>query len=309
MSGPVYSLACLLGAFAASAAAQVMIGTPAPPPGTIRVDVDLVNVLCSVRDRDGSWARDLRRDDFELREDGKVRPVTHFAAASDSPLTVALMVDVSGSVATILDIERAAARRFLDEMIRSGDQALVGGFSSTIPIWQDLTGSLENLREGVARIGPEFGGEGVRARGGTLLYDAVDLISNRKLSKVAGRKTLVLITDGIDNGSAVKPAEAVQAAQRADVVIFAIHYVPESRDPGEGHHPLARLAEPTGGHVFEVSGKMPLESVFSEIAEEMRHQYSLGFTSAARDGLFHKLEVRVKRPGMKPAARTGYYAR
>jgi VWFA-related protein len=290
--------------------AQVVIGAR-KDPGVIRVDVDLVNILCSVRDSKGTWAQGLTRDDFEVREEGRPRPVTHFAADTDSPLTVALMIDVSGSVASILDIEKAAAKRFLDEVLRPGDQAMIGGFSSTIPIWQDLTGSRDRLQAALERVDDrqDYLTEGVRPRGGTLLYDAVDLVASRKLARLSGRKTLILITDGLDNGSQRGVEEAMQAAQRADAVVFAIHYVPESHGSVDGKRPLERLAGPTGGRVFSVSSKMPLERVFAEIADEMRHQYSLGFTPESHDGQFHKLEVKVKRPGMKPASRNGYYAR
>jgi len=301
----------LLAALLQPVDAQLVIGA-AKDPSVIRVDVDLVNVLCSVRDRNGSWAQGLTRDDFELREDGKPRPITHFAADTDSPLTVALMVDVSGSVSSILETERAAARRFLEEVLRPGDQAMIGGFSSTIPIWQDLTASMPQLREALSLVSAasDYATEGVHPRGGTLLYDAVDLVASRKLARLSARKTLVLITDGIDNGSRTTAAKATQSAQRADTVIFAIHYVPESYGGmGDGKHSLGKLADPTGGRVFTVSAKLPLEKVFAEIADEMRHQYSLGFTPASRDGAFHRLEVKMKQPGMKPGARNGYYAR
>jgi len=300
----------LIGSLLLPARTQVVIGVPRNP-GVIRVDVDLVNVLCSVRDHGGTWAQGLTRDDFEVREDGKPRKVTHFAADSDSPMTVALLVDVSGSVADILEIERVAARRFLDEVLRPGDQALIGGFSSTIPIWQDLTGSVPDLHAGVERVSAtsDIVTEGVRPRGGTLLYDAVDLVASRKLARLRGRKTLVLITDGVDNGSKVSIDHAVKSAQQADAVLFAIHYVPRTYGGSEGKRPLDKLSEPTGGRTFSVSAKMPLERAFAEIADEMRHQYSLGFTPEKRDGEFHKLEVKVKRAGMKLTTRNGYYAR
>jgi Ca-activated chloride channel family protein len=141
------------------------------------------------------------------------------------------------------------------------------------------------------------------------LYDAVELVASRKLAGIAGRKALIVITDGVDSGSQTTIAKAVESAQQADAVVFAIHYVPESRGGGDGKRPLEKLSEPTGGRVFSVSAKMPLERVFAEIADEMRHQYSLGFTPHVRDASFHKLEVRVTRPGMKPTARSGYFAR
>jgi Ca-activated chloride channel family protein len=290
---------------------QVVVGSGAPRPGTIRVDVNLVNVLCSVKDKSGAWAKGLTRDDFELRVDGRKIPVTHFAADTDSPLTVALLLDVSGSVATILDIEKDAARSFFDEVLRPGDQALLAGFSSTIPIWQDLTGDRARLQEALADSwsGRYLNAE-ARARGGTLLYDAVDLVASRKLHRLPGRKAMVMITDGQDNGSITKLDKAVQSAQQAEAVVFGIHYVPATTASSEGMGPLQRIAAPTGGQAFHVSPKLPLGEVFAEIADEMRHQYSLGFPPPATDnpGAFHKLEVKVLRPGMKVQARSGYYS-
>ncbi len=294
---------------AAPLIAQVEIGGAAPR-GTIRVDVDLVNVLCSVKDPGGAWASGLKRGDFEVREDGRAREITNFAAEVDSPLTVALMVDVSGSVATILEVEKDAARRFLDEVLRPGDKALVGGFGTTIPVWQDLTESKAALHAGLEQAsGRAVYADGARPHGGTLLYDAVDLVSTRKLAEPAGRKTLVLITDGVDNGSTAKLGDAVKAAQQADAVVFAIRYVPESRGYVDGRGELEKLAKATGGRMFEVDKKMPLERAFREIAGEMRHQYSLGFAPEKRDGEYHKLEVKVKKAGMKVTAREGYWAR
>src|SRR5436190_3892538 len=114
---------------------------PPKPAGTISVDVELVNVLCSVRDKNGTYVKGLRKEDFEVRQDGKVQPLTHFAREVDSPMTVALMIDVSGSVSSIIGIEKAAAARFLDEVLRAGDRSLLVGFAQLIAVWQDLTES------------------------------------------------------------------------------------------------------------------------------------------------------------------------
>lgn len=292
---------------AAPLAAQVVVGEHAS--GAFRVDVDLVNVLCSVRDSTGGWVSGLGRGEFEVREDGHKREVTHFATEADAPLTVALMVDVSGSVRGILEVERDAARRFLDDVLRPGDQALVGGFATTIAVWQDLTVSKKDLRAGLAGLADRaVSHEDVRERGGTLLYDAVELVASRKLAPLPGRKTLVLITDGVDQGSTATSKQAEDAAQHADTVVFAIHYVPQSASYPAGSGPLERLAKATGGRMFDVGNKMPLERAFAEIAGEMRHQYSLGFTPGERDGKYHKLEVKVRRSGMKVSAREGYWS-
>ena len=296
-----------------TAGAQIELNPP-KPASVIKVDVNLVNVFASVRDRHGAYVKDLRKEDFEIWRDGKRQAITHFAREVDSPLTVALLLDVSGSVVPILGAEKAAAGRFLDEVLRPGDQALLVGFAQLIAVWQDLTPSKERLHGALERagpgsfpIGPEY-----HAHGGTVLYDAVNLAAAQTLQQLPGRKAMIVITDGLDTGSLASIAEAVKAARRADSVVYGIHYVDEQSDSmrGEGFAALEKLSEPTGGRAFHVDRKMPLETVFARIAEEMRHQYGLGFTPSAGDPVnqFHKLQVKCVRAGLKVQARTGYYS-
>jgi VWFA-related protein len=303
------------------AGAQIDLNPP-KPASVITVDVDLVNLLCSVRDKRGAYVKGLNKEDFEIKQDGKRQPITHFAREVDSPMTVALMLDVSGSVAGIIGTEKAAAERFFDEVLRPGDKALLVGFAQLIAVWQELTASKERLQDALERAGPgalPWGNPGgnpgdnpeIQPRGGTLLYDAVTLGALQKLRRLPGRKTIILITDGEDNGSFAKLGEAVKAAQEADAVIYGIHYVDDEHGSSRrnGMSALEKLAEPTGGRAFHVSGKMPLGEIFNEIGEEMRHQYGLGFTPPAdgKDGEFHKLEVKSTKAGLKAQARTGYY--
>jgi len=307
-------------------AAVVLMGAPWPavgqielnppkPASVIAVDVDLVNLLCSVRDRQGAYVKGLDKEDFEIRQDGKRQAITHFAREVDSPMTVALLLDVSGSVAGIIGTEKAAASRFFDEVLRPGDQALLVGFAHLIAVWQELTPSKDQLLSALERVGPgalPAGDLQVRFRGGTLLYDAVNLVASQKLQRLPGRKTIILITDGLDNGSFVNIAKAVEAAHEADAVIYGIHYEDDEIRGYSGRNgmsALEKLSEPTGGRAFHVSRKTPLEEVFGEIGEAMRNQYGLGFTPPAdgKEGQFHKLEVRSTKAGLKVQARNGYY--
>jgi Ca-activated chloride channel homolog len=293
--------------------AQVVLGQRLDP-ATIRVDVDLVNILCSVREKDGTWARGLEKKDFEVREEGRVQPITHFAADTDSPLTIAVLLDVSSSVKSVLGEEKQAAKRFFEDVLRPRDQALLATFSSTIPIWQELTGSVAGLKEAVDLAGsepPQGAAADIRPRGGTLMYDAIDLVASRKLKAISGRKAIVLITDGMDGGSLATPKAAVRSALEADAMIFAIHYT-ASRfvNPIYGSGALAALCAPTGGRVFQVAGTLTVQKIFQQITDLLRHQYSVGFppSSGVRDSRFRKVEVKVLRPGLKIDARNGYYA-
>jgi VWFA-related protein len=299
---------------------QILLNPP-PPPDVIRVDVELVNVLCSVRDKRGGYVTGLRQEDFELRVDGRLRPITHFAAEVASPLTVAPLLDVSGSVAAVIPEEKAAAARFFERVLRPGDRAMLAGFAELIAVWQDLTPQVPDVEAALDRARPFDDPPPHRQlethpRGGTLLYDAVALVAGRKLKPLGGRKTIVLITDGDDVGSIATDAKAIQAAQEADAVIYGIRYLDPAfaaRRAGRifdtGLDALTRLSEPTGGRTFDAMRKQGLDAAFDEIGEEMRHQYGLGFTPEGPAGRheFHKLEVRLRRNGLKARARSGYY--
>jgi VWFA-related protein len=244
----------------------------------------------------------------------------------DSPLTVALLVDVSGSVAAVIPAEKEAAARFFEQVLRPRDQALLAGFAQYIAVWQDLTPSISAVQEALARAAPfsqePDHGLGVRPRGGTLLNDAVTLVASQKLKTLAGRKAMVLITDGMDNGSIANEKKAVEAAQQADAVIYGIRYEdPRFRRMGggmpapaapldHGLGSLERLASPTGGRAFDAMRKGGVEAAFDAIGEEMRNQYGIGFAPDAKapgEPQFHKLEVKVRRRGLKAQTRGGYY--
>jgi VWFA-related protein len=301
----------MLAILAAPAAAQIELNvTPPRDPTAIRVDVELVNLLCTVRDKNGAYVSNLSKDDFTVFEDGKRQTVSHFAREVDSPVTVALLLDVSGSVTNVLDDEKDAAKQFFSSVLRPGDSAMLVGFAQYVLVWQDLTSSREYLNKALERAGPMGLLPEHQAHGGTMLFDAANLVAVQKLKRLPGRKTIIMITDGEDNGSLVHRDDAIKAAQEADAVIYGIHYADEGA-PRYGEHVLEQMSGPTGGRTFHVDKKMTLAKVFAAIEDEMRNQYAVGYAppGTTKSGAFHKVEVKVNKPNLKVQTRNGYYAK
>jgi VWFA-related protein len=306
---PLGLLAAILAG--APVTAQIVLNPP-KDASVISVDVDLVNVLCSVRDKHGAYVKDLGKDDFEIRENGKKREIAFFAREVDTPLTVALLIDVSGSVQSAIYEEKVAAARFFSQVLRPRDKAMLVGFAQLIAVWQDLTGSLDTLSSAMERVQPftmeDVWARETKPRGGTLLDDAVKLVAENKLKRLPGRKAMILITDGEDNGSLVTPAAAARAAQEADAVVYGIHYLGSARQ--NGFELLAKMSDLTGGRTFHIDSEKQLQSIFDQIAEEMRNQYGLGFTpleTAKTGDRYHRLDVKLLKPGLKVQARSGFY--
>jgi VWFA-related protein len=275
----------------------------------IKVDVDLVNVLCNVYDKRGVLMTGLSQEDFEVREDGKQQQLRYFARETNLPLTVALLVDVSGSVRRFVELEKDTAGRFFKEILRAEDQALLIGFGSRMILWQDFTSSAPALQDALGRMRaipfrglPPLG----QPMPGTLLYDAIYGTAHQKLKGVPGRKVLVVISDGLDNGSQKKLEEAVAAAQTTNTIVYGICY----QAGFAGCSFLTNLADPSGGRAFKVDVKTSLSEIFQIIEAEMRSQYALGYVpiNRAHDGSFRKLQVRVHQPGLRVRTRKGYFA-
>lgn len=284
------------------------MGLAAVARAQIRVDVKVVNVLCTVRDGRGALVKDLTRDDFEIRENGKPRSIRYFARETDLPLTIALLVDVSGSVRNFLKSEKETAIDFFQAVLRPEDQALVTGFSSTVVRWRDLTSSVPLLKDTLESM-HAIPFKGLPKDGGpmptTLLYDAVTSTAVNQLGKVSGRKAMVIISDGLDIGSRTTSEIAVRQTQTANAIVYSICY-PNEHESGCGN--LNALSDPTGGRMFDLRSKTPLGEIFRTIEDELRSQYSLGFEpEEVRDQSFHRLQVKVKRSGMRVRTRRGYY--
>jgi VWFA-related protein len=296
---------------------------------TIRVDVDLVNVYFTVHAKKGNQLiPNLEKNDFKIYEDGKEQTIQHFSRETDLPLTLGLLIDISASQERLIDIERDAASAFFSNVIRKKDEAFLISFGKSTDLLQDYTSSPRQLTaalrdlQGDGGFSPGMVNPGpIPTSGtpkGTLLFDAVYLASNEKLKSEVGRKALILITDGEDQGSTYPMRTAIEAAQKADAIIYSIYYVDRGfylqsgmwGGAGGGEHDLRKMSEETGGHVFTVDNKHPLNDVFRQIQDELRNQYSIGYQSSNsnRDGNFRRLEIKVDNSSYRVQARNGYYA-
>ena len=294
-----------------------------PPP--ITVEVNVVNILCSVHDKKGGLVGNLNKDDFTVSEDGKAQTIKYFTRETDQPFTLGLLIDVSGSQRNLIGIEQDAARQFFSHVIRTKDQAFLISFGPEADLLQDYTNSPRLLAKGLEGLHVESSVGGLQPgpfpnagkQRGTILYDAVYLATHDQLAGQVGRKAVILITDGIDEGSRLKLEDAIQAAQKADAIIFAIRYFDRSAYGGGFGMPmglsdsaLRRMSEETGGRMFNVDRKHPLEEAFTEIQQEMRSQYAIGYTptNETRDGSFRRIDIRTGNKDLKVQARKGYYA-
>lgn len=323
------------------AVAALLSGDQQP---TFSTSVKVVNVLATVRDKQGHIIHDLAKDDFTLDEDGRPQAIRYFSQQTDLPLTLGLLVDTSMSQRRVLVAERRASYQFLDQVLRQKkDLAFVIHFDREAELLQDLTSSRRDLERALDLLDTpsqrQWGGRGGPTPGrvrpaGTVLYDAVLLASDELMRKQAGRKAFILLSDGVDTGSKVSIADAIEAAQRADTMVYSVRFYDEQgygggyiggprmgrrgpprarvpmRLPPDGKKVLERLAKETGGGFFEVSRKLPIEEIFRRVEEELRNQYNLGYTpdQAAAPGGYHKIHLATKQKGLVVQARDGYYA-
>lgn len=288
----------------------------------LKVDVNVVNVLFSVRDKKGALIGNLEKNDFTVAEDGKQQTIKYFTKESDLPLTLGLLVDVSGSQRNLIGVEKQAAGEFFSKVLRQKDMAFLISFGAEAELLQDSTNSarllragLDNLREnsGVGGFGPGPVPTISKPRG-TILFDAVYLAATEKLKSEVGRKAIVLITDGVDMGSRQTVRDAIDAAHRADAIIYSIQYYDYSAYGGfgfggGGDGDLKKMSEETGGHMFRVDRKHTLDDIFRDIQEEMRSQYAIGYVPNGEDKNtgFRKLEIKTVKKDLKVQARKGYF--
>ncbi|MGD0580970.1 MAG: VWA domain-containing protein [Bryobacteraceae bacterium] len=297
----------------------------APPAGddqVIKVDVSLVNLYFTVRENRGGYVGGLKQDDFEVYEDGQPQTIKTFMRETGQPLTIGLLVDVSGSQERLLEDERAASARFFEQVLRPKDMAFLLSFGVDSDLLQDFTNSHSLLERALRDMRMNAGFRGITPSTvpttprGTVLYEAVWLASREKMRTEVGRKALVLITDGDDQGSRTKPAEAIEAAQKSDSILYVILYEdPRFHNPMFGHGSsegeMRRMTDDTGGRTFRVDRRNTLNDIYNQLQEELRSQYVIAYTptNPERDGRFRKIEIRVKnRKDAKVQARKGYYA-
>ncbi len=271
---------------------------------TIRAEVALVNVFFTAKDRKGSPIRNLKADDFQVFENRKPQQIQYFSElgeASDVPLTIALLIDTSGSVKEKLEYEKTTAAEFFKEILRPNqDLALIIQFDSEVVLVQDFTQSQAALINAL---------DNLRAGNSTSLYDAVYLAAEEKLKHEIGRKIMVVITDGEDTVSKVRKEEAIEAAQRSDTLIYGIGV----RSPGFSHNfgVLKKFSDETGGEFFSPRAKLDeIREAFGSIGKDIQGQYNLAYRSnnQKKDGTFRSIDIRCKVRGVRIRARKGYYA-
>lgn len=271
---------------------------------TIRAEVALVDVIFTATDKNGHPIPNLKADNFEVREDKKPQKIEYFTelgSGSDVPLTIALLIDCSGSVRDKLEYEKTTAAEFFTEVLRpQKDLALIISFDASVYLVQDFTQDRESLLNAL---------ETLRAGNSTALYDAVYLASEEKLRHEIGRKVMVVITDGEDTSSKYSKENAIEAAQKGDVIIYGIGVRNEFY--GTNFGVLKKFAKETGGAFFSPRAKLEeIQAAFRSIGEELQGQYSLAYISnnKKKDGSFRKIEIRCKVRGVRIRARKGYYA-
>ncbi|HEV3276272.1 MAG TPA: VWA domain-containing protein [Terriglobia bacterium] len=292
---------------------------PATQGPILKVQVNVVNVYAVVRDHK-RLVPDLTKDAFEVTEDNVPQDIKYFSKQTDTPVTLVLAVDTSPSQGRVLMVEQEAAKQFASQVMRPKDEFAVLHFDVDVELLQDFTGSLPYLNKAIDSTQINGGGGPVAGTfptsgGATHLYDAVYLASHDMLGSEAGRKVIILLTDGEDEGSRLSLDQGLQAAQRADVIIYSIlisdrAFYMRSRMSYGGEGVLNKLSTETGGHVFRADNQRNTSDAFNEIAAELRTQYLLGYTPSNNktDGTFRHLKVRLKDGHGDVQARRGYYA-
>lgn len=278
----------------------------AQEPPVIRVNVNLVRIVATVKTQSGELVSTLRKEDFQVFDNGAPQETAVFDRESDQPLSVALMVDTSGSTAKELKYEIDSASRFLKALLSEGnpkDMVALYNFN-----WQIVRNNFfTHNHASLANSLKTFHGEA-----GTSLYDAIYLAA-QDLEDRDGRKVMIIVTDGGDTTSAKTLKQALEATQLADAVIYPVVVMPITNDAGRnigGENALTFMAQGTGGRTFLPTVGPELDRAFSEIIDELRTQYVLGFyprnVPLTKDR-FHRLEVKINRQDLRVSARNGYY--
>jgi Ca-activated chloride channel family protein len=291
---------------------------------TLKFGAKLVNVLFSVQDKQNRYLNDLKQEDVQILENGQAQDIFTFKLEKDLPLTMAILVDVSGSEQFTLPRLKDSGGRFVDSVVRLGkDTVAVLKFEGEATVMQELTSNPKRVRKGLEDIAyvaappvGVYGGttppiNGGSRQGSTAIWDAVIATSADLLAREPGRKTIILLTDGEDTSSRMRLDEAINEALRAEVVIYSIGI----GDPGSGVNEgvLKKLSESTGGRAIFPNGSRDLDQAFAQLEKDLRQQYLLAYEpkNEAPDGGFRKLEIRVVNKNVKDLKirhRKGYYA-
>ncbi len=295
------------------------------PTETLKVNVNVVQLFFNVKDKHGALIPNLTKDDFDIKEDGTPQTIKYFTAETNLPLTLGIMIDASGSQRNVIDMEKEVGGAFLKQILTDKDEAFVISFDITVDLLQDFTRDTHRLQAALnkAKVNVDVSSNGVPGMGGgpvpqhnspgTLLYDAVYLSAHDMLAKEVGRKAMILLTDGQDEGSRLKIQDAIEAAQKADSIVYVLLCADRGFYGGFGYSgegDMRKLTEQTGGRVINVGNKFDkLREAFDQIAAELRSQYNIGYTptNLKQDGSYRKLEIKNKQ-NYKIQARAGYYA-
>jgi VWFA-related protein len=288
---------------------------PADDQPIFSSNVRVVSLLATVATKKGEIVRDLTKDDFTLLEDGRPQAIRYFSRETDLPLTLGLLIDTSMSQEKVLDKERGASFRFIDQVLRdTKDQFFILQFDMGVYVRQKLTASRKELDEALSYVDTPTRRElNMPSGAGTRLYDAVVVSCRDVMKDRHDRKAIIIMSDGVDTGSQATFAESLEIAQRSETLIYSIYFTDGGAYFGEapdGRGILERLARETGGGFFEVTKKRSIEQIFATIQDELRSQYSLGFVSDVPVTVhgFRKLQLTAKTKGLQVQSRDRYWA-
>jgi VWFA-related protein len=330
------------------------------PATTLSVDVKVVTLPVTVRDKKGQIVTNLTKDDFTLTEDNRPQTIKYFNLDTNLPLTLGLLADTSMSMRNAFDQEKSSGKTFLNQMLaKPEDKAFLIHFDREVELLQDLTPSKDKLSSALEELGPtqqsysqtsdsDPGQQRHVRGGGTQLYDAIFLAADEVMKKQQGRKAIVVLSDGQDRGSRESLNSAIEAAQRANTVVYTIYFQGEQPHDyenrgggygrprigmggggypggypggGRGGRPseethvdgkkiMIQIAEQTGGRMYEAKKKENFDQVYASVAEELRSQYMLGYTpdKSSADDSYHKISLTAKKKDLFVQTRDGYYA-
>src|SRR5579862_3642441 len=291
-----------------------------PTGRSIKATSVAVDVYAIVEGRGGRLIRNLSQDDFELTDDARPQKITNFSQETNAALSLGIAIDTSLSQGQLLSTEQKAAKKFLDSVLQSADRAFVMNFDVDVKLLKDFTNSPAELAHAIDSAEINQTGRSVlpegtaRPAGGTHLYDAVYLASNELMKERVGRKVLVLVTDGQDQGSKINLQKSIESAEKSDVIVYSIivsdpEFYSLLGGTYHGDSSIRKLDLETGGRTIRLKSVEEIGSAFDQIARELRAQYLLGYfpSNLRHDGSFRRIRVTVRSHNCRVRTRTGYY--
>ncbi len=291
-----------------------------PTGESIKVTSSAVDVYAIVEGRRGQLIRDLSKDNFKITDDGAPQKITNFSKETNTALSLGIAIDTSVSQGQLLGMEQGAAKIFLASVLQRADRAFVMNFDVDVKLLKDFTNSPADLARAIDSAEINRTGRSVlpeetaRPTGGTHLYDAVYLASNELMKERIGRKVLVLVTDGQDQGSKINLQKSIESAEKADVIIYSIvvsdpEFYSLLGGTYHGDSSIRKLDLETGGRTIRLKSIDEIGSAFDQIARELRAQYLLGYSPSnlPHDGSFRRIRVTVRKHNCRVRTRTGYY--